>query len=95
MSKKEKAPKEYNLHHILPGSQWWLTNETNCEMIRKTTHSALHTLFANQLIAEQLITTVNISSKALRPEVVERLLETLTAHDIDDLDFWYKRETHK
>ena len=95
MSKREKAPKEYNLHHILPSSQWGLTNETNCEMIRKTTHSAIHTLFANQLIAEQLITTLNISSKALRPEVVERLLETLTAHDADDLDFWYKRETHK
>ena len=95
MSKKGKAPKEYNLHHILPSSQWWLTNDVNCEMIRKTTHSALHTLFANQLLAEQLITTVNLSSKALRPEVVERLLETLTAHDADDLDFWYKRETHK
>ena len=64
-------------------------------MIRKTTHSALHTLFQNQLIAEQLITTVNLSSKALRPEVVERLLETLTAHDANDIDFWYSRKTHK
>ena len=64
-------------------------------MIRRTTHSALHTLFQNQLIAEQLITTVNLSSKALRPEVVERLLETLTAHDANDIDFWYSRKTHK
>lgn len=64
-------------------------------MIRRTTHSALHTLFQNQLIAEQLITTVNLSSKALKPEVVERLLETLTAHDARDIDFWYSRKTHK
>jgi hypothetical protein len=48
-------------------------------------------LFANQLIAEQLLTTIDLSSKALRPEVVERLIETLTAHDESDLDFWYKK----
>lgn len=95
MSKKEKKPIEFNIHHILPVSVGWLTNETNCEMIRKTTHSALHTLFGNQLIANQLITTVNLSSKALKPEVVERLLETLTAHDPNDIDFRYKRKTHK
>ena len=92
---KEKKPIEFNIHHILPTSQGGITNETNCEMIRRTTHSALHTLFQNQLIAEQLITTVNLSSKALKPEVVERLLETLTAHDAKDIDFWYSRKTHK
>lgn len=55
----------------------------------------MHTLFYNQLLAEQLITTVNISSKALRPEVKERLLETLTAHEADDLEFWYRDECFK
>ena len=36
------------------------------------------------MIAEQLITTVNISSKALREDVKQWLLETLTSRDIND-----------
>ena len=36
------------------------------------------------MIAEQLIRTVNISEKALRPDVKEWLLEVLTSKDIDD-----------
>ena len=36
------------------------------------------------MIAEQLITTVNISSKALREDVKQWLLETLTSRDIYD-----------
>jgi hypothetical protein len=46
------------------------------------------------LIAEQLIHTVELSQKAMRPEVVEWLVDTLTAHDPRDLDFWYKDNTH-
>ena len=34
------------------------------------------------MIAEQLITTVNISAKALRDDVRERLLETLDKKNI-------------
>ena len=30
----------------------------------------------------------------MRPEVVEWLVDTLTAHDVNDLDFWYKPNTH-
>jgi hypothetical protein len=30
----------------------------------------------------------------MRPEVVEWLVDTLTAHDPGDLDFWYKDNTH-
>ena len=82
-------------HHIVCKSRWWSNEKQNRLELPITTHRALHTLFYNQLLAEQLITTVNISSKALRPEVKERLLETLTAHDADDLEFWYKPECYK
>jgi len=54
----------------------------NIETIKETTHRAIHTLFANQLIAEQLITTINISEKALREDVKQRLYETLASRDI-------------
>lgn len=92
---KEKKEIKYSRHHIIPTSVGGANVSKNIETIRDVQHRAIHTLFANQLLAEQLITTVNISSKALRPEVKERLIETLTAHNSDDLDFWYKPECFK
>ena len=91
MGDKEKT----TTHHIVCKSRWGSNEKQNRLELPITTHRALHTLFYNQLLAEQLITTVNISSKALRPEVKERLLETLTAHDAEDLEFWYKPECFK
>ena len=82
-------------HHIVPRSMWGSNDKLNRIEIRDTTHKALHTLFQNKLIAEQLITTVDFSKKALRPEVREWLLEVLTEHDPYDLEFWYKDKTHK
>ena len=41
------------------------------------------------MIAEQLIRTIDISSKALRPDVKEWLLEVLTSKDINDPYEWY------
>ena len=91
MSRKENS---YSTHHIIPRSRLGANDENNLEELRVTTHRAIHTLFANQLLAEQLITTVNLSEKALRPEIRAWLLETLTAHDPEDLDFRYKDNTH-
>ena len=47
------------------------------------------------MLAEQLITMVNISEKALRPEVKQWLLDTLTSRDIHDPEEWYKDECIK
>ncbi len=91
---REKGEKT-STHHIVCRSRFWTSDKHNLIELRETQHRALHTLFNNQLLAEQLLTTVNISSKALRPEVKERLLETLTAHEADDLEFWYKPECFK
>jgi hypothetical protein len=56
----------------------------NLERIRNTQHRAIHTLFENKMIAEQLIKTVEISEKALREDVRKRLIETLTSKNIYD-----------
>lgn len=64
----------------------------NLELMKNTTHRAIHTLFANQMIAEQLITTVGLSEKALREDVRERLLETLTSKNILDPYERYKND---
>ena len=84
-----KIENNYSMHHILPKSRDWASNDRNIELIKNTTHRAIHTLFANQMIAEQLITTVWLSEKALREDVRRWLLDTLTSRDIQDPYEWY------
>ena len=82
-------------HHLLPTSQGWANIARNIEIIRDVNHRAIHTLFENKMIAEQLITTVNISSKALREDVKQWLLDVLTSKDINDPYEWYRDDCIK
>lgn len=90
-----KLEEQYSKHHILPKSRWGSSENCNIEMLKNTTHRALHTLFQNQMIAEQLITTVGLSEKALREDVRERLLDVLTSKNIHDPYTWYKDDCIK
>lgn len=87
-----KIEKKFSLHHQLCESRGWLTNTTNCEMIRDTTHRAIHCLFQNQTFAEKLITMTNLDAKALRPDVVQWLIEALEARWVDDIWARYKKD---
>ena len=60
--------------------------------MRDVQHRAIHTLFENKMIAEQLLTTVDISSKALRPDIKQWLIDVLTSKDIYDP---YERYDHR
>jgi hypothetical protein len=42
------------------------------------------------MIAEQLIRTIGLSEKALRPDVVRWLIDTLNSRDINDPTAWYR-----
>ena len=44
------------------------------------------------MLAEQLLTTVNLSEKALREDVREWLIEVLTSRNIYDPYEWYKEK---
>lgn len=79
-----KVESQYSIHHILPRSQHGTSENCNTELLRNTQHRALHTLFDNKMIAEQLIRTVELSEKALREDVRNWLLETLTSKNIYD-----------
>lgn len=79
-----KLENQYSIHHILPRSQHGTSESCNTELLKNTQHRAIHTLFDNKMIAEQLIRTIEISEKALKPEVTEWLLETLTSKNIYD-----------
>ena len=78
----------------MPRSKWGNNESKNLIELKDSKHRALHTLFDNKLIAQQLLTTLDISAKAMRTEVLERLVDTLTSHDVEDVDFWYKDTTH-
>lgn len=82
----------YSRHHILPTSQNWANNDANVEVIRDVQHRAIHTLFENKMIAEQLIRTIGLSEKALRPDVVRWLIDTLNSRDINDPTAWYRAD---
>jgi len=86
---------EMSKHHLLPQSQWWANIARNIELIRDTQHRAIHTLFENKMIAEQLLTTVDISAKALREDVKQWLIDTLTSKDIYDPYEWYRNDCIK
>ena len=47
------------------------------------------------MIAEQLITTVNLSAKALRDDVRKWLLDTLESKNIYDPYEWYTEDAVK
>ena len=81
-------------HHIVPRSKWGTNDDDNLIRLKSNPHQALHMLHVNNLIAEQLIHTIELSQKAMRPEVVNWLMDTLTQHDPEDLDFRYKDNTH-
>ena len=84
-----KMENNYSVHHILPKSRWWTSLDRNVELLKNNTHRAIHTLFANQMIWEQLITTVWLSERALREDVRRWLLDTLSSRDIEDPYEWY------
>ena len=90
-----KIENNYSVHHILPRSRHWTSEDCNLELLRNTTHRAIHTLFQNQMIAEQLITTVWLSERALRDDVRDWLLETLSSRDIYDPYERYKQDAIK
>lgn len=90
-----KIENNSSIHHILPRSKGGSSESLNLELLRNTTHRAIHTLFQNQMIAEQLITTVELSEKALREDVRQWLIETLTSKNILDPYERYKKECIK
>jgi len=92
---KERKEIPMSKHHLLPQSQWWANIPRNIELIRDVQHRAIHTLFENKMIAEQLLTTVDISSKALREDVKQWLIDTLTSKDIYDPYEWYDERVIK
>ena len=89
---KEKDETRYNKHHLCPSSRFWATNDLNVEMIKYTTHQAIHTLFSNMIFPEQIEHLTSRTAKVLLPEIQRELQERLSIRDIHDPSQWYKEE---
>lgn len=59
-------------------------------MIRIPTHDAIHTLFANDIFPEQIVKLLDMSSRVLKPEIVQQLIDVLEYRDIHNPDDRYK-----
>ena len=81
-------------HHIVARHEWGTNHDDNLLRIPEKPHQALHILHQTRLIAEQLLHTIELSEKAMKPEVVRWLVDTITQEDPRDLSFRYKDTTH-
>jgi hypothetical protein len=59
-------------------------------MIKYNTHQAIHTLFANDIFPEQIVRLTDMTSKVLKPEIIQELMELLSYRDIHNPEDWYK-----
>ena len=86
-----KPKKEFktSTHHILCKSRGGSNEWVNLIELRHNYHQAIHTLFQNQMIARQLLTTIDLSDKELREDVREWLIDVITSRNIDDPHEWY------
>lgn len=98
---KTKDWVKYTDHHILCRHPYWTKLEWsshphNIIRLTEVQHQAQHALYQNFMLANQLLTCVELSSKALLPEVKDWLVDTLT-NTIDPYnpELWYKPECIK
>jgi hypothetical protein len=55
-------------------------------------HRSQHNLFDNLMLPEQLLKLIEMSEKALKPEVVKFLKDMIRSRDIHNPREWYKDE---
>ena len=61
-------------------------------MIKDKTHQAIHQVFSNDIYPEQILRLTNMTSKALKAEVVQEILEIFERKNIHDPEERYKDE---
>lgn len=92
MWKGKNGGKEYSMHHWCPRSRHGQTNDINCEMIKDGTHQSIHQVFSNDIFPEQIVRLTNMTSKALKAEVVKEIMDLFEYKDIHNPEEWYKDE---
>ena len=89
--------RSYSNHHILPqhpantrerGSD----HPNNLIRMDDVKHRSQHNLFDNLMLPEQILKLIEMSEKALKPEVVKELKDFIRSRDIHNPREWYKDE---
>lgn len=84
------SPK-HSTHHILAKSEGWTNNRHNLVELKHSTHQALHTMFATDILPDKIKKLIWIEYTALREDVIVELLSVLEAR-WDDLENRYRPE---
>ena len=82
----------FDKHHILPRSRGGSNSRDNIVRLDVRHHKALHMLFINNTVPEQIDRILGIASTALTEEVKSDIIKIL---DIDDMQYWYKKGIFK
>lgn len=85
-----KIDEKLTCHHIVPKSRGGNNSDCNIQMLKCNFHRSIHTLFANDIFPEQIERLTNMTSRVLRPEIVQELLEVLSYRDIHNPEERYK-----
>lgn len=99
MSKHSRV-NNYSDHHELPQNpawtkEHWSNHPNNIKRLKDVKHRAIHDLFENLMFPEQVITLIELSDTALKPEIKEEFLEFIKRRDIHNPRQRYKDECIK
>lgn len=99
MGKKSKNI-NYSDHHELPQNPAWTKEKgsnhpNNIIRLKDVKHRAIHDLFENLMFPEQVLTLIELSWTALKPEIKQWLIDTLNMKDIHNPHERYREECIK
>lgn len=91
--------REFNLHHCVPSSRKWLTNDVNCVKLDIRTHDNRHRVFVNATSVEQLCQVLlmnkQVWSEKFKEDIIEVLENHINAYYRDKVRSWFDKQEVK
>lgn len=75
-----KHNKEYNMHHCIPSSRWWISSDVNLLKMEIRQHDNRHRVFVNATSVEQLCKVLLLNKKVWSDKFRDDILEVLENH---------------
>lgn len=75
-----KLEDQYNRHHLIPSSKWWLTNEYNINVVKVWPHRRWHTWNENDTPVEAICRVLLRNKKVWTDNFLADLMWVLDNH---------------
>ena len=82
--------KEFNKHHLIPSSKWWLTSNENLKRVETKEHSRRHSFFGNETPVEAICHVLLWNDKVRTDNFKQDLMNILDIY----LNNYYQKHTH-